>query len=301
MKSRRFIEGEYMHIYQSTIRRQNIFYGPVDYLVYFTIFCIQASKMEINVLELCLMIDHLHMLIQGKSKDTVSRFISAVSSTFIREYNRAVNRTGSLFEKRFGGAPKQGRKKLVSAIIYIGNNPVEKKICLRAEQYKWNFLAYADSSHPFSEEIIHTRASHKLKDAIRVVNWQYGHKKHLKYSLLQCLFKDLNPKETAQLTDYIISRYNILDTDRLTKIFGSHEQMLEAMSSTTGSEYELKEHFDPHSDTVYQQMIQYIESHITTNVRQVTTYSLEDKMKLANRMKADLQLPLWQIGKFLHL
>lgn len=301
MKRRTFIEGEYMHIYQRTIHRHNIFYSPLDYIVYFTIFCMLATKMKISVLELCLMIDHLHMMILGATKDTVSKFISAVSSTFIREYNKAANRTGQLFEKRFGRAPKQGRKKLVSAIIYIGNNPVEKKICRRAEQYRWNFLAYLDSQHPFSERFISTKASYRLKNAIKIVDWQHSHRNYLKYSLLQRIFNGLDSKETAQLTDYIISKYNVLDTDRLIKIFGSYDQMLEAMNSTVGSEYEIKEHFDQYPDTVYQDMIRYVKEHITPDVRQVTTYDLKEKMKLANKMKTDLRLSLWQIEKFIHM
>ena len=301
MKNRKFSDGDYMHIYQRTNRKYNIFYSHLDYLVYFTIFSIQATKMGINVLELCLMIDHLHMLILGNTMDDISRFICTVSSTFVREYNRAAGRIGALFEKRFGSAPKRGRKKLVTACIYIGNNPVEKKICARAEQYRWNFIAYLNSSHPFSDKIIIDQASIRLRRAINTVKSHHEQGKYLNYALLQRLFLGLNPKEAAQLTDYIINKYSVLDKNSLCKIFGSYPLMLEAMHSTVGSEYEINEDFDPHPDTVYREMISYVRNNITPDIRKVTTWSLEEKMKLAGQMKAKLGVAMWQIAKFLHI
>ena len=302
MKNRKFIEGEYMHVYQRTARRYNIFYSNADFLVYFTIFCIWAVKLKINVLGLCLMIDHLHMLIHGQTKEIVSRFISIVSKIFINEYNAAIGRKGILFDSRYGSAPKQGRKKLVTTIIYIGNNPVEKKLCMRAEEYRWNFISYLDSDYPYSEKIKLNSASAKLRRSIKIVDWQHKQGRHLNYSLLRILFSDLSPKESAQLTDYIISRYSVLDKERLSKIFGSYDNMLNAIHSTTGSEYDIEEEFSIAPDTVYQDITEYIKNnHLSDDVRKLTTLDPQKKIMVAHKIKAHLGIPLWQIGKFLHL
>ena len=302
MKNRKFIEGEYQHVYQRTAKRHNIFYCDADYLVYFTIFCIWARKLKINILGLCLMIDHLHMLIQGRTKETVSRFISTVTKIFIHEYNSAIGRSGSLFEKRFGSATKQGRKKLVTTIVYIGNNPVEKKLCMRAEQYRWNFIAYLDSANPFSEKIKLRTASFRLRRSMKIVDWQHKQGRHLNYSLLRILFSGLNRKEHSQLTDYIIGKYNVLDKESLVWIFGSYENMLKAIHSTTGSEYDIKEDFNVASDTVYQDIREFITKNLTSDdIRKLTVIDMKEKIKVANRIKAHLGVPSWQIYKFLHL
>lgn len=302
MKDRKFIEGEHLHVYQRTAKRHNIFYCDADYLVYFTIFCIWASRLKIHVLGLCMMIDHLHMLIQGRTKETASRFISTVTKIFMHEYNSAIGRCGSLFEKRFGSAPKEGRKKLVTAIVYLGNNPVEKKLCMKAEQHKWNFIAYVSSANPFSEKIKLSTASFRLRRSLKMVDWQHKQGIHLNYSLLRILFSDLNHKESSQLTDYIISKYNVIDKQSLIGIFGSYENMLKAIHSTTGSEYDIKEDFSTASDIVYQDITEFITKNlISDDIRRLTVLDLEEKIKVANRIKAHLGVPSWQICKFLHL
>jgi len=57
---RRVAEGEVHHIYQKTKGGVVIFYSLRDYLVYFTIFCTLAERMDVTVLALCPMPDHLH-------------------------------------------------------------------------------------------------------------------------------------------------------------------------------------------------------------------------------------------------
>ena len=63
-------------------------------------------------------------------------------------FNKYYGRKGSVFTPRFGSASKVGDKKVRTAIAYLYNNPVERKICVRAEAYRWNFLAYA-GRYPF--------------------------------------------------------------------------------------------------------------------------------------------------------
>ena len=138
MKARRFRRGEVNHVYQRTIDRFNIFYSVADYIVYFTIFCTSARKYDVTIWGLCLMIDHIHSLAQTQDKEELSQFMSYVTSIFVREYNKTLSRKGALFEGRFGSAPKSDRKKLVSAIIYLGNNPVEKRICANF----WSIIGY---------------------------------------------------------------------------------------------------------------------------------------------------------------
>jgi len=126
MKARKYKEGVCNHIYQRTINRFNIFYDLTDYLVYYTICSVAAQKYDVIVLGLCLMIDHIHMLAISRSRAVLSNFVSYISSVFVREYNSSIGRQGPLFEERFGSAPKMDKKKLISAIIYLGNNPVRR-------------------------------------------------------------------------------------------------------------------------------------------------------------------------------
>ena len=65
---RKVIEGELHHIYQKTRGGVLLFYSLRDYLVYFTIYCTLADKMDVTVLALCPMPDHLHSACPGSDQ-----------------------------------------------------------------------------------------------------------------------------------------------------------------------------------------------------------------------------------------
>ena len=124
MEKRKFKEGEANHVYQRTISGFNIFYDVEDYIVYYTIFSVLAVRYDLIVYGLCLMIDHVHSLFTSRSASAMSRFISHVTSLFVKEYNSVHDRIGPLFEERFGSSVKSGIKLLRTAISYLYNNPV---------------------------------------------------------------------------------------------------------------------------------------------------------------------------------
>lgn len=301
MKARRFKVGIVNHIYQRTLNRFNIFYDVADYLVYFTIFCTFSRQTDITVWGLCLMIDHIHALIQADNLKTLSEFISRTTSVFVREYNKSRGRTGSLFEERYGSAPKSDKKHQISCIIYLGNNPVEKSLCMRAEEYRWNFLAYANCPNPFSNKLTIKSSSARLAKSLRIVNHYRKNERYLDHAVLDKIFKGLTMAEKHQLIDYIITKYNCIDYSRLLSHFDSYEQALTAMHSTTGSEYDLKEDRDGFSDATYRDFIHYLQSNGIKNTRNVIMLPTDHKKQLAMQLRRRFGAPAKQICKFLHI
>ena len=301
MKARKFKKGAVNHVYQRTINRFNIFYDIADYLVYFTIFCTFAREAKISVWSLCLMIDHIHTLIESDNLIPMSEFISRVTSVFVRVYNKYRGRKGPLFEKRFGSAPKSDIKKLISSIIYVGNNPVEKRICSKAELYRWNFIAYIDSDHPFSEKLIIGKCSTHLARAVRVVNTYAKKNLYLDYGILDGIFSKLSPSEKKQLIDYIIVLYNAIDYKKTLEHFETYEQLTTAMRSTTGSEYDLKEETDRSTDSVYRDCINEVKHMGITDIRKIVCLSINVKLDIANRLRQHTNASIKQICKFLHI
>ena len=74
-----------MHVYQRTIGGVNIFYDHEDYIVFYTIFSIVSRMYRITVMELCLMIDHVHMLLSSEDLSEISGFVQHYTSLFMRE------------------------------------------------------------------------------------------------------------------------------------------------------------------------------------------------------------------------
>lgn len=302
VRRRRFLEDEVHHIYQRTINRFNIFYDLEDYLVYYTIFSIAARQYGVIVLGLCLMFDHIHMLIKTDARIRMSEFVRQVTCMFAREQNNEVGRKGSLFQARFGSAPKRGLKLLRTAIAYLFNNPVEKRLCNRAEEYRWNFLAYASSPHPFSDPLIIGQASLSLKRAVKEVDLAESEDRHLRYGQLKRLLSKLDERERMQLVDHIISIYNPFDYDEMIRCYGNYDDMLTAINSNTGSEYDIKEDRYRFSDIEYVRMGEILhDMEGLKDLRKVTGLQIEEKMRLFEVLRKHLSCDNLPIVKFLHI
>ena len=295
---RRFSAGGVLHIYQRTISGFNLFYSLEDFLVFYTIISVKAKINKVSILGLCFMIDHLHQLVSADSLSQINSFISESSSLFVREFNKETRRKGPLFEPSFGSALKTEFKKIRSAIAYLFNNPVEKMLCSDAEQYRWNFLAFYN---PCRQHISFRNRSRTLKRAKNIVDARYKENKHLKYATLKLLFKGMNAEDKEILTNYIIERYLPLDIERTCRYYRSYEDMIIAINSNTGSEYELTEQHYCKSDLPYREILSCLKSQGIKNIHDILTTEEDTKRRLYRLLKSKTSASGAQIRKFLHM
>ena len=301
-KRRKFYSGRVNHIYQRTVNWVNIFYSDEDFLVYYTIFSVCAKSADIIILNLCMMFDHVHFLAITENIQELSGFVDRFASWHVHEYNCNIHRRGKLYHKNFGSAPKWNDKDIRSAINYVGNNPVEKKLCNRAEEYRWNFLAYAISKNPFSEEYIANKASKKLRNVIREAKEMAELNLPLKYVHLRRMMKGLSSKERQQFVDQVITIYLPFDYQTLIGYFGSYSLMTEAMNSNTGSEFDINEPKDASSHTIFRDIIEYLGKIIAPiDIGKITTLPEQEKNLLAVELKKRFKIGDWQLRKFLHI
>ncbi|MCR5520149.1 MAG: hypothetical protein K6F21_07440 [Bacteroidales bacterium] len=246
--------------------------------------------------------DHLHNSSSASSKSELSAFTQNYTSVFAKEHNEVCHEKGNVFHSPFGSVPKKGDKMARSNLIYLDNNPVERRLSDAAEKYRWNFLAYAVSDHPFSERLVIREASSGMKRAVKQVRIMNENGRYLSYALMKKLFSHLTHKEQLQLVDFIISTYNIIDYDGAIRYFGSYEKMLEATHSVTGSEYDLNEVFVGKNDSVYAQMTQLLlKTGRFKDIHDIFFLSREDRFHLLEFLNKKTDATLEQIAKYLHL
>lgn len=173
---------------------------------------------------------------------------------YTQEYNEETGRQGRLFENPFGSAAKSSEKDKRSSLIYIFNNPVEKKLVRHAIEDRWTFLAYYDNAFPFSARPMLNQCRWALRNALKEVDVEYRCGRYLGYAILRRLFEGLNDEERWQLTDYIIHRYFYLDVNGSSKLFSGLSNMVKAVDLTKGREFEVKEEHDKWSDVPYREM-----------------------------------------------
>ena len=301
-RGRLFISGILNHVYQRTVDGFLIFYSISDYLVYFTMLCTIAPKHKVRIIMASPMPDHIHLSVIAQKATDFSGFMCELTSTFARDRNDVCHHEGEFFEGPFGSVPKYGDKKARSNILYVGNNGPERRLASKAEQYRWNFLAYATCDHPFSEPLVMRKCSWWIKKAIQEVKACQARGNYLSYGQLQRLFSNLQRKEKEQLTDYIISTYNVLEYKTAIRFFDSYEDLLIALHSNTGSEHDINEAFVGKSDACYAKMISIVMNHLNLNdIHDMLKLSMDEKFELFQLLSMKTDALPEQIAAFLHI
>lgn len=302
MRSRKFFKDILNHCYQRSADGGVLFYTTRDHLVYFTLFCVLARKYGIQVLALCQMQDHIHDAVVAKRLKDLVGFKRELNARFAKMYNAESGIKGPVFEMPFGSAPKQSAKKARTNLIYIANNPVERQLVSTAENYRWNYLAYAVTSHPFSEPLVIRRASKPMRAAVRMVKAQYRAGLPMNYTLIKNITRELTPSELLQFTDFVISTYNVIDYPAAIRYFDNYADMMKSIQANTGSEYDLNEVFVGKSDKPYAQMTQILlEECGFEDIHQILSLDNEEKWKLFVILRKRTYVMGVQIARFLHL
>ena len=301
VRQRRFSGGHPEHIYIRGVRKQVLFFDTIDRLVYYTRYAVTVKKKNVKTLALTIMYDHLHGLCIFEETTEMSDVIRDHLSCFAREYNSDAERTGPLFECAFGSAPKESVKKTRSAIIYIGNNQVEKGLCEKAEDCRWSFVAYLNSDHPYSEIMDRNHISDKLRLAISCIDSRCKANIPLSYHALRSFYSGLNEQETEQLTDYIVVSYYPVDRQAVLSYFdGDYNTFLTALHSTTGNDYDIREDYSVNSHQKIAHMIKLCaSSSFKDNIKRIQTVKIDRKGVIAAILQERTGASLYEIRKFL--
>ena len=238
---RKFYSKGFQHIFQISVDRGIIFYTNEDCIVFFTILCCLAVKYRVLIVALCIMKNHFHILGHFGSEENMGLFLNALCSVYARKYNRRYFRSGQLFKKSFGSAPKYGEEDIYDCVIYIYNNPVPKKAHETAIEYRWNFLAYMDSKTPFSKQTDHSSVSDELRLRFSLVERIHSSGHYIDYDVLDTLRAGLSAEQYLQLLDHIIVVYNIIDYRLLKSKWETTGAVSEMLRLVKGSEYSTDE------------------------------------------------------------
>lgn len=292
-------EGYPCHVYSKGYGGMMVFYSIADCLFYITLYSCLSRKYHIRTNAFSLMPNHTHSQQVVVSRQVFTAFNQELLSLFTRGYNIQHGRSGELFQKPFGSAPKIGGKSIKNNLSYINNNGAAGKLSKGVLDYRWNLMAYYDTDYPFSEKIVLNQASKRMRWAMRYVLELHGKNKPLDYRIQAMLFKGLNAKERKQLIDFIVVQYNFLDYSAITKHFGSFERALIAMDANTGSEYDIIEEWEDYS--VFRTMTETVSkagfNMETINFRSMERNSLHRIIRLLRRVTWDKKI----IRQFLHL
>lgn len=146
------VPGEYYHLYNRGVNRQDIFFERENYLFFlrrirkYLLGEIEASELSqtsevccATIVAYCLMPNHFHLLLTPHTDD-LSRRMQRLSISFTKAVNQRYDRVGPLFQGQFQAAHVDRNEYLLHLSRYLHLNSVAAGLVTQAQD--WEFSSY---------------------------------------------------------------------------------------------------------------------------------------------------------------
>ena len=176
-----FVEDGYYHVYNRGVEKRTIFQDPEDYKIFLTqiknyvtpppdltnlkhTFTLKSSTFqglphqnknydqEIKILCYALMPNHFHLLINQKSRNSITNFMRSLLTKYTMYFNKKYQRVGSLFQSTYKGILITQDYYLLHLSRYIHRNPIDLTPDLTKA-----YTSYPNYIHPHPDDWINTK------------------------------------------------------------------------------------------------------------------------------------------------
>ena len=132
------LPGYLHHVIQRGNNRQAIFASPSDYQSLLDLLSDNAKKFDVAIHAYVLMGNHFHLLATPQTADGLPQMMQAVGRRYVRHFNDAQGRSGTLWEGRYKSTLIQSDRYLLACMAYIDLNPVRAGMVAQAADYPWS-------------------------------------------------------------------------------------------------------------------------------------------------------------------
>ncbi|MEY2953125.1 MAG: hypothetical protein RLZZ401_1212 [Pseudomonadota bacterium] len=130
------------HVVQRGNNRQPIFASAADYQLLLKLVAEHAAHHAVAVHAYVLMGNHFHLLLTPTTVQGLPRMMQAVGRRYVRLFNQAQGRTGTLWEGRYRSTVIEAERHLLACMAYIDLNPVRAGMVAQAQDYPWSSHAH---------------------------------------------------------------------------------------------------------------------------------------------------------------
>ncbi|HLX30627.1 MAG TPA: transposase, partial [Casimicrobiaceae bacterium] len=117
-----------LHIVQRGHNRQPCFFAETDYRRYLQWLGEALRETECALHAYALMTNHVHLLLTPKAAATVPALVISLGRRYVRHVNRRLERTGTLWDSRYGSSLIEADNYFLACQRYIELNPVRAGI-----------------------------------------------------------------------------------------------------------------------------------------------------------------------------
>ena len=126
------------HIIQRGNNRQAIFASQADYQTLLNLLLENAQKFKVAIHAYVLMPNHFHLLATPETADGLPQMMQAVGRRYVRWFNDAQGRSGTLWEGRYKSTVIDTDQYLLTCMAYLDLNPVRAALVGQATDYPWS-------------------------------------------------------------------------------------------------------------------------------------------------------------------
>jgi putative transposase len=140
-----FVQGGYYHIYNRGAGRQAIFYEERNYLYVLRLLKKVTRESEVMVVAYALLPNHYHWLLRQDGETPAGKVPTRVFGSYTQAFNRAYERTGTLFEGPYKALAVDTDSYFVNLCSYIHLNAVHHGLVDAPDAWPYsNYLEWID-------------------------------------------------------------------------------------------------------------------------------------------------------------
>ena len=119
-----------------------------DYRSYLAALSETSREYRVDVHAFVLMTNHVHLLATPREENGISRMMQQLGRKYVSYFNKAHDRTGTLWEGRFKSSVVASSAYLYACCRYIEMNPVRANLVDAPEKYEWSSYRSNALGHP---------------------------------------------------------------------------------------------------------------------------------------------------------
>jgi putative transposase len=142
------LEDGIYHVYARGNARADVFSDDVDRKTYLWMLGNAVRDKDWRCLAYCLMANHIHLLLETPQAN-LSSGMQCLHGGYAQFFNRRHERTGHVFQGRYGATRILSDRQLCATAAYIARNPVDAGLCKTPGEWRWSsFRAVVEGGRP---------------------------------------------------------------------------------------------------------------------------------------------------------
>ena len=147
-RPRVIVPGVAHHVTQRGNNRQQIFFSAGDHKLYLDLLAKYAERCGTRIVGYCLMTNHIHLVVVPEQETSLARTLGRTHSEYALALNKAVQRSGHLWQNRFFSCPLD-ESHLLTALRYVDLNPVRAGLVAQPCDWPWS----SSRAHSFAAPV----------------------------------------------------------------------------------------------------------------------------------------------------